>query len=228
MEHRENVPTIDVGFDVVASTALGVFIHTKEEAAVLEKLNSPIDWTIEQTHPLHAALFAGRDTIALLLVEKGSPVTSRTLSLAYRFGNPQTFRTLLTAYAHTFPQDEYISAIFLNAIRNIDLFTVTTLLPQLTDINVTDYFHGFTGWTALHHACRVCNVKLIDLLLAAGADPNLHNNRGQTCLDLLHGHQQTISRQQRQAAARALLAHGACSSHLSPLQKLFLRYGIVV
>lgn len=80
-----------------------------------------------------------------------------------------------------------IDETLLNAVMvgNIEL-TKQMLLGDNIDINAIRP----SGWTALHHACRIGNVKLIKVLVEAGSDPSIVNEEGSTPLRIAvtHGH----------------------------------------
>jgi hypothetical protein len=80
-----------------------------------------------------------------------------------------------------------------------DARRVESLLRQGRDANERDSF----GWTALHTAARNGHVRVIEALLAGGADPDLPDtrNRWTPLMHAIHKHQDQ--------AARALIAAGA-------------------
>lgn len=79
--------------------------------------------------------------------------------------------------------------------------TVRLLLERGADPNL----QADTGVTALYNAVNGDNAELIEVLLAAGVDPD-HAANGQTMLDVAIG-------LDRQKAMKVLRAHGARASH---------------
>lgn len=218
--------SFEMGFDSIDTTALGYLIYGGSEPAINQRLNEEINWSEESYHPLHAALLAGKDTVARALLEKGSPVVSHSFYIAYRFRNTRAFQYLLEKHLSALTSDEAfaknISSLLLDVARANDTSTAQIICPLVPDINATDYFYNFENWTALHHASASVNLELITLLLTHGADPNLYTNKKEGCLDLVHRNIPHTTNKHRQACAALLMEHGAHSAKLSWLQVFFL------
>ncbi|KTD09220.1 putative protein kinase [Legionella gratiana] len=71
--------------------------------------------------------------------------------------------------------EKEIRRIFDNAVKIGDYKTAKKFLDKI-DINYQDS----KGWTALHHAVKSGNLKLVELLLKANADPKLVSNDSKT------------------------------------------------
>ena len=64
---------------------------------------------------------------------------------------------------------------------SFDVAVFNCILARSLNVN---YSERSKGWSALHFAARDANELAIQALLAAGADPNLRNEMGQTPLHL--------------------------------------------
>lgn len=220
---------IEVRFDRLPTTALGSYIYTATPEEITARLLEPIDWETESIHPLHAALLALRDDIALELLALGSPLDDHALYLAYRFGARKTFAHMAAKLPNnTKIRPEEADSLLLDIARAKDMDTLTKMIPLFPNIDATDYFYGFPGWTALHHASYHCQPDMVSLLLSAGATPNLQNADGKTCLALTYHVDRHILRRERATVVCALRNHGAVAPELSAIQNFFLTYGLVV
>ncbi|PFX25973.1 Mitogen-activated protein kinase kinase kinase 19 [Stylophora pistillata] len=82
--------------------------------------------------------------------------------------------------------DDYLSELFLNAAKNGDIERVQNFLARTSrnasvNVDVKDREEGFT---AVMLAAMNKHEKVVSLLLNYGADITLHNNKGQTVLDI--------------------------------------------
>lgn len=220
--------TFEVGFDTEATTELGKLIHDGSASEIQTRLSLPIKWKDEDYFPLHAALFAGRDDLALQLIELGSPILSQAFYLAERFGNPKTFTFLLKHHVEKMAGPASVST-FIDAARNGNTTVVAAVVGYVSDVNTTDYFHGFEGWTALHHAAKRCDATLAKLLLTHGAAVSQRTTKGKTPLVLCCTYDRKITRQQRKKFVHLLLEYGSDSAgDLTAWQMFWLRHGIIV
>jgi ankyrin repeat protein len=88
-----------------------------------------------------------------------------------------------------------------NAVENLDLDRARTLIAAGADVRDIE---PFGGWTLLHHSIdseveaaintdAPLSVAMTRLLLDAGADPRVPDNRGETALDLAEKRGHTLA-----------------------------------
>jgi len=220
---------VDFGFDQRQTSPLGKLIAEGRDEEIQQRLQQPIDWGYEQTEALESAFRTGR--FAESLITAGSPITPQVLYMAYHFGPRAVFWQL----AHTHPEhirSTPAESMLLDAAREQDQSAVALVLTRGHDFNcdARDYYYGFPGWTALHHACHNSLPEMVDMLIKAGSDVNITTEAGETPLILCtkNSYKKTVTRQSRKACIRLLLNAGAAfSAHSNPLSRFFLRYGIV-
>ena len=74
--------------------------------------------------------------------------------------------------------DKYGRTELLHAAIEGDLEKLPSLIQAHSDVNHQDD----DGWTALHFAAQNRHLKIVDLLLKSGANPNLTNSHGNSPL----------------------------------------------
>lgn len=206
----ETTETFSVGFDEVATTPFGLACHEGKIEEVKKRIAQGIDWKEEGLHPLHGAVYAGDPEITKLLLDAGSPVSSLAFYVAYRFSGAGKLFSLLrdSKYTDTLLEQQS-SLILFDAARAKDLETMQFALEHKANVNATDYFYGFEGWTALHHMANDCNVQGMKLLMEHHAEVNLLNKEGRTPLFLCAKRRRGITRAKRKECVAFLLSHGA-------------------
>lgn len=70
-----------------------------------------------------------------------------------------------------------------------DLDKVKALIRQSVDVNSRN---SVNGWTALHWACKRGHLTVVECLLQNGAESNIQNDKGETCLQLTENPQVRI------------------------------------
>ncbi|NMG75483.1 L,D-transpeptidase Cds6 family protein [Aromatoleum diolicum] len=117
------------------------------------------------------------------------------------------FRPEFTAVAHvSCPQAGALPRPLIDAVACGDAFRVRARLAEGADVSVTDSRVRYTGRTALHHAAQRADLATVELLLAAGANPDAADAQGNTPLHLLAMRRRSDS---EVAVARSLLDAGA-------------------
>lgn len=62
-----------------------------------------------------------------------------------------------------------------------DTINIQKIASEGFNLNMQDE----EGWTALHHAAKMKQDKVVDLLISLGVNQGLRNNIGQTCQDIV-------------------------------------------
>ncbi|GCC36150.1 hypothetical protein chiPu_0014642 [Chiloscyllium punctatum] len=157
-------------------------------ARILLEFKSTVNWkTLSRHTPLHLAAEGGHTSTSRLLIKHGVDINAVTedgwtaLHLASNRGHLQTVKMLVEEQANVettgFLQR---TALHLAAAKGHSE-VVRELLNSAENItNVADD----EGLTPLHLAAKCGHLKCIDILLAHGADVNLHNSKFQTPLSL--------------------------------------------
>jgi serine/threonine-protein phosphatase 6 regulatory ankyrin repeat subunit B len=108
----------------------------------------------------------------------GAPPTRWPIAIARAYENPKALAVLEAAQSAPAPvlpeSAEPLESRFLKATRAADLASVPVLLKAGADINARDS----EGATALYRAVSDHRPDLVTLLLLAGANPNIANNKG--------------------------------------------------
>jgi len=104
------------------------------------------------------------------------------------------------------PQATALPRPLIDAVACGDAFRVRARLAEGADVSVTDSRPLFKGRTALHHAAQHADLATVELLLAAGANPDAADAQGNTPLHLLAMRRRSDS---EVAVARSLLDAGA-------------------
>ena len=107
------------------------------------------------------------------MLEELVQMESETKKIKNTFNNKR--RSLTKKNSTVFNSNESLHNAVLNG--NVEL-TRQVLLTENVEINAILP----PGWSALHHACRLGNLRMIKLLFEFGADPSVPNNEGLTPL----------------------------------------------
>lgn len=107
------------------------------------------------------------------MLEELVQMESETKKIKNTFNNKR--RSLTKKNSSVFNSNESLHNAVLNG--NVEL-TRQVLLSENVEINAILP----PGWSALHHACRLGNLRMIKLLFEFGADPSVPNNEGLTPL----------------------------------------------
>lgn len=141
-----------------------------------------------QPNDLHRAIQRGDLAAVRTWIAAGRSLEDRDetatspLALAAFFNKPAIFQELLQAGAVTQPTDDGNHLLFYAAWRN-NRKMVETLLAKKLDVNFQCKGGGSSGQTALMGAVKGGHRKLVELLIAHGADLSLTDNKGHTALD---------------------------------------------
>ena len=92
-----------------------------------------------------------------------------------RAGQPTCAQILLNAAGNTAAPTG--AGTLIDAVYNEDVAAVNSLITDGVDVNMRK---ADDGSTPLHVAVFVCNIEIVNLLLAAKADVNAKDNKGQT------------------------------------------------
>jgi len=141
--------------------------------------------------PLHAAVGAESIEIVEFLVSKNADVNAEDVekktplhwATIYN-DNIEVAKLLVSKGANVNAQNKYGYTPLHNVIerKNIELFRFLVLEGK-ADVNAKDS----DGSTPLHSAVMKNNVDFAKILISAGANTNVKNNRGSTPLDLANG-----------------------------------------
>ena len=107
------------------------------------------------------------------MLEELVQMESETKKIKNTFNNKR--RSLTKKNSSVFNSNESLHNAVLNG--NVEL-TRQVLLSENVEINAILP----PGWSALHHACRLGNLRMIKLLFEFGANPSVPNNEGLTPL----------------------------------------------
>jgi hypothetical protein len=226
---RDEPVTIEYGFDYRLTSTLGKLIAEGSVEAVQARLQKPLDWNYEGTEALESAIRSGR--FVEELIGANSPINGQVLYMLYRFEYKELFWRIFDKYAHTLT-DETASSVLLDGARANDTALIIRLLslPHKIPVNTTDYYYGFPGWTALHHAASYANAEVVARLLSAGAPANAVTEAGETAMILCQKNvfRRSVSAKQRGDCVRLLEAAGAMFPvNTGIVGRWLLRRGIV-
>ena len=175
-----------------------------------------------QNTALHYSCSNGHyNIVALLLDHNADPNpngTSETpLIIAFRKRDYKIMKLLLEKGANVNGLIDNCQTIVMSASSKGYQDIVELCLNHNCDLNITDRF----GWTALTLACVFDHVNIVELLLNAGANPNVKfGNEGQTALIL-------VIKKGYFEIAKLLLLKGADPNIIDINQNTALHYSIV-
>jgi hypothetical protein len=173
-------------WDLVTATDYGV-------VPVIEKLldeGADINQTLQRT-ALHVAAENGDLTIVELLIERGADVNlqdihGRTpLFVAIAEHRPEVAMRLAKENVDLGVLANDGSTLLMAAVRADNLELVRWAIERGTDVDAVR--PKKTHATALMMAAGRGHLEIVQLLLSAGADPNVTNHEGETALDLAKG-----------------------------------------
>ncbi|WP_375752014.1 ankyrin repeat domain-containing protein [Vibrio sp. HN007] len=125
--------------------------QSQEHAELLLKYGSDIDVKDKQSHtPLHNAVKSGNHELASLLLKYGPDINNR---------------------------DSEDESVLFEAVTNEDLEMTELLLANGAEVNTNN---GSGGWTPLTEAAADGNKKIVESLIAYGADVDLATNKNYT------------------------------------------------
>lgn len=155
---------------------------------------------------LAIALHAGYRDMSLFLIDAGAPLDTRQhfgrtlLHEAANGGDPELIRLLLARGLEVDAVDDHYKDTALEYAAGYDKReAVAVLLEAGADVNHQD----ISGRTFLHAAVLGKRVKILQMLLAAGADPTIANNKGETALDLARAQDRKLAKLLEQAVEKA-------------------------
>jgi hypothetical protein len=199
---------IEFAWDQIDVSSLSYHSFNGNVKDVEAAISGGINWETETHLPLYYATLNGKTEIAKALLAARSPVHPSVLHAAYRFGNNQMVTLLLREHHEAFINCtdgvEEFSNLLLDAVRNNDMSVVKTILELGVNIKTVDYFHGFPGWTAFHHAANNCNVEMMKLLSEKGAPIHTLTEEGFSALFLAGTTNPTITPEQRKKSIQFL------------------------
>ncbi len=192
---------IDRGADVHAKAKTGftalmvatTYLGTSESVKLLLEHGAearPGTEVMFDASPLFLAALAGdRDNMALLLAKRADP--NRRMNLlgqfptsplfgAVGFGDPAVVQALLQGGADVHEKDKDSMTALHWAVVAHHADAVKTLIAGGADVNAVDRF----GYTPLLYAASIDfgDAETVDVLLRAGADPNVKGKDGKTAL----------------------------------------------
>ena len=135
--------------------------------------------------PLDGAVSTGNlDLLKFLLAHGAKPRGRELANAAFMGGDPETpvnfAKALLAAGVNPNATNDYSTPLTSAAYReNTDLVALLLAQPGI-QVNATDV----DGYTALMWAAEHASTSIVEMLLKAGANPNLENRRGQTAAAL--------------------------------------------
>ena len=186
----------------VATTELGDAAFRGLTTFVDEAIRNRIDWKVEATHPIFAAVLAGREDIAERLLKAGSPVDFQTLAVALR--QPALFRRLFMkpAFIAALTQNERDRLLSLNIVPTYDITKL--LLESGANPNSAD------AQLPLHKASTSFDQPLAELYLQHGADINALDFKSRSPLQAMaRSGNSPLDLQKRKVFYDFLVAHGA-------------------
>jgi ankyrin repeat protein len=222
----ELTESYEFAWNSIPTTKLGLACFFERNDVVLDAIKEGIDWSEETVHPLHAALYSDSPALIEPLLVAGSPVDGQALYLAYRFGGTKTFLLVSDSKYPSTLDTKNMNLILLDAARGGDMLPVEYVLGHGAEVNAIDYWYGFEGWTALHHAARLLNKPLMEYLVEHGADVNLRNAENSTPLKLCAQKHTDATKRQRKECVEFLTSHGAeYGEPISFISKMMFRNG---
>lgn len=154
---------------------------------------------------LAIALHAGYREMSLYLIDAGAPLDTRQhfgrtlLHEAANGGDPELIRLLLARGLEVDAVDDHYKDTPLEYAAGYDKReAVAALLEAGANVNHQD----ISGRTFLHAAVLGKRIKILQMLLAAGADPTIADNKGQTPLDLARAQNPKLAKLLEQAGSK--------------------------
>lgn len=137
---------------------------------------------------LHLAAIHNRVYIIRLLLKAQAEIEAQDsmartpLALAVHHGNYEAAETLLKAGADPESRDVTTQTILIQAVKTgrHDMVELLLASPNLHNVNRKDT-NG--EGTALHHACMRGHKTIIRMLMVKGANPDILNDKDETCMD---------------------------------------------
>ena len=145
--------------------------------------------TAEAAAAFAEAAFGGNTAAVLLALGNGMPVdqtdedNNTALMLAAFNGHTETVRALLAAGAGINRYDNNGRTALMFAATGPNLATITLLLENGAEVNAVDHTER---WTPLMFAAGEGLSPVVDLLIAAGADPKMKDKDNDTAADFAY------------------------------------------
>ncbi len=196
------------GFNELSTTALGENAYHGSVEVVRDAVRDGIDWATEETHPLHAALLAGRAEVALLLLDAGSPINDETYRLAVA-KHPEVAARLP-------PRPELVAALELGArsrafnfaLFHGDVMAARQIAEHGVDIRAPALLsHGPGPLCPIHYAARLGTIEAFELVLEFGGDLHALSPEGKSATRLV-AEQPSLRRADRARVLRYLMKRG--------------------
>lgn len=190
IERQREVINFDPGWSLIESAARGM------ESAVRVLLDAGVKVNAAHSGSNTALMKAarkGHDNIVRLLLDKGANIDAtndmaRTaLMNAARTGHQNIVRLLLNKGANIEAKDYRGDTAIMHALHGMlnsnqdsQVETVRLLIDRGANVGVTTT----NGWSILHYAVGIRNIRAVELLLRAGANPLALNHEKESPLDL--------------------------------------------
>jgi hypothetical protein len=200
---------ISVGRADIKISELGSAAFEGERSAVLAAIQSGINWRQEGCDLLHGALYANDLELVKTILAAGSPVCDESYYVAFDY-SPAAL-ALLPARPELTKKIEASRRwpAFNWALVNEDEPLAQKLLEQGVPINDSILIsHGMGNLSPIHYAVRKGNLRLVRMVVEAGANVNSLNPEGKSPLRLVLENPLLPSSQRKEVAAY-LQAKGA-------------------
>ena len=155
---------------------------------------SSVDWKVAEGSSVDwsALKLPGMMQELIVMISKGQDLSricdEKTNATPLHFfaweGDPLGMNMLVERGVPVDPKDINGWTPLLDAVRSNKEEAVNILLTKRASASVQATSGLANGWTALHFAVQNCGHKVLQMLLDAGADSRLVNNRGETPIDL--------------------------------------------
>ncbi len=167
------------------------YFHHVPPFARIRRAQSPSPADDGEISPLHRAIAADQEDVVEELLQRGADVEAVTgngqLDVVHEQGGHGGPRPGLTPLHLAVSANRIrLVELLLNAGCNVDARTKPGLM-RFTKSDLSHLTGKRSDWTALHMAAYGGQVTAGKLLLAAGADANAENDRGETPLHLAAG-----------------------------------------